>query len=159
MIYLVTGNLELFENKSYKVIGVDESLSLLSSLEVISVDTETGGLDEYTKDLKSVQLGNKNFQIVIDTSTIDIKKYKELFESDKLFLFWNALFDLRFLYINNIYPNSVLFNRVKLTGSSENDLILSEVYPVGFNNPVFLEGNILINQNANKFTFYNMGKK
>ena len=107
MICLVTGNLELFENKSYKVIGVDESLSLLSSLEVISVDTETGGLDEYTKDLKSVQLGNKDFQIVIDTSTVDIKKYKELFESDKLFLFWNALFDLRFLYVNNIYPRNV----------------------------------------------------
>ena len=85
MICLVTANLELFENKSYKVIGVDESLSLLSSLEIISVDTETGGLDEYTKDLKSVQLGNKDFQIVIDTSTVDIKKYKELFESDKLF--------------------------------------------------------------------------
>lgn len=107
MIYLVTGNLELFENKSYKVIGVDESLSLLSSLEIISVDTETGGLDEYTKDLKSVQLGNKDFQIVIDTSTIDIRKYKELFESDKLFLFWNALFDLRFLYRNNIYPRKI----------------------------------------------------
>ena len=107
MIYLVTKNQELFENSTYKIIGVDESLSLLSSLEIISVDTETGGLDEYTKDLKSVQLGNKNFQIVVDTSTIDIKKYKELFESDKLFLFWNALFDLRFLYRNNIYPRKV----------------------------------------------------
>lgn len=107
MIYLVTKNQELFENSTYKIIGVDESLSLLSSLEIISVDTETGGLDEYTKDLKSVQLGNKDFQIVVDTSTIDIKKYKELFESDKLFLFWNALFDLRFLYRNNIYPRKV----------------------------------------------------
>ena len=107
MIYLVTKNQELFENSAYKIIGVDESLSLLSSLEIISVDTETGGLDEYTKDLKSVQLGNKDFQIVIDTSTIDIRKYKELFESDKLFLFWNALFDLRFLYRNNIYPRKV----------------------------------------------------
>ena len=102
MVYLVTANKELFENNNYTIIGVDESLSLLSSLEIISVDTETGGLDEYTKDLKSVQLGNKNFQIVIDTSTVDIKKYKELFESNKLFLFWNALFDLRFLYVNNI---------------------------------------------------------
>ena len=107
MIYLVTKNQELFENSTYKIIGVDESLSLLSSLEIISADTETGGLDEYTKDLKSVQLGNKDFQIVIDTSTIDIRKYKELFESDKLFLFWNALFDLRFLYRNNIYPRKV----------------------------------------------------
>ncbi len=76
MIYLVTKNQELFENSTCKIIGVDESLSLLSSLEIISVDTETGGLDEYTKDLKSVQLGNKDFQIVVDTSTIDIKKYK-----------------------------------------------------------------------------------
>ena len=40
MICLVTYNLELFENESYKVIGVDESLSLLSPLEIISVDTE-----------------------------------------------------------------------------------------------------------------------
>lgn len=107
MIGLVTNNLELFENKSYKVIGVDESLSLLSSLDEISADTETGGIDEYTKDLKSVQLGNNNFQIVIDTSTIDIRKYKDLFESDRLFLFWNALFDLRFFYRYGIYPKKV----------------------------------------------------
>ncbi len=72
MIYFVTKNQELFNNDSYKIIGVDESLSLLSSLNEVSADTETEGLDEYTKELLSVQLGNKDFQVVIDCQTINI---------------------------------------------------------------------------------------
>ena len=107
MIYLVTQNQNLFESDNYKIIGVEESLSLLSSLKEISADTETEGIDEYTKKLKSVQLGNYDFQVVIDTITVDIKLYKGLFESDILFLFWNAIFDLRFLYMNGIYPRNV----------------------------------------------------
>lgn len=107
MIYLVTNNQELFESENYKIIGVEESLSLLSPLKEVSADTETEGIDEYTKKLKSIQLGNYDFQVVIDTTTIDIKLYKRLFESDVLFLFWNAIFDLRFLYMNNIYPKNV----------------------------------------------------
>ena len=107
MVYLVTNQKELFENSSYKIIGVDESLSLLSPLTEISADTETEGLDEYTKELLSVQLGNKEFQIVIDCKNIDITLYKDLFESDKVFVFWNALFDLRFFYKRGIYIKNV----------------------------------------------------
>lgn len=107
MIYFVTRNLELFDNNTYKIIGIEESLSLLSTLSEISADTETEGLDEYTKNLISVQLGNKDFQVVIDCKTIDIALYKELFESSRVFIFWNALFDLRFFYRKGIYIRNV----------------------------------------------------
>ena len=43
MIYLVTKNQELFENSDYKIIGVDESLSLLSSQKILQADSETSG--------------------------------------------------------------------------------------------------------------------
>lgn len=107
MIYFVTANRELFNNDIYKIIGVEESLSLLSNLSEISADTETEGLDEYTKNLISVQLGNKDFQVVVDCKTIDITLYKELFESSRVFIFWNALFDLRFFYKKGIYIRNV----------------------------------------------------
>lgn len=107
MIYFVTKNQELFNNDSYKIIGVDESLSLLSSLSEVSADTETEGLDEYTKELLSVQLGNKDFQVVIDCQTINIILYKDFLESDRVFIFWNALFDLRFFYRKGIFIRNV----------------------------------------------------
>ena len=43
MIYLITANRELFENEEYKIIGVDESLSLLSSQKILQADSETSG--------------------------------------------------------------------------------------------------------------------
>ena len=107
MIYLVTRNQELFTNDDYKIIGVDESLSLLSSLTIIGLDTETSGLDVYTNKLLSVQLGNFDDQIVIDCTTIDILKYKDYLESDRLFIGWNLKFDLKWLYKYHIIPKKV----------------------------------------------------
>lgn len=98
MIYLVTANKELFEADKYKIVGVDESLSLLSSLDIVGIDTETSGLDPYTDTLLSVQLGNFDNQIVIDCTTIDILKYKDFLESDRLFIGWNLKFDLKWLF-------------------------------------------------------------
>ena len=107
MIFLVTLNQELFEQEEYKIIGVDESLSLLAPLKVVGLDTETSGLDVYTDKLLSVQLGDYNNQIVIDCSTVDIKLYKEYLESNRLFLGWNLKFDLKWLYRYNIVPKKV----------------------------------------------------
>lgn len=107
MIYLVTKNQELFENKDYKIIGVDESLSLLSSLREVGLDTETSGLDPYTDKLLSVQLGDYNNQVVIDCSTVCISLYKEYLESDRLFLGWNLKFDLKWLFKYSIIPKRV----------------------------------------------------
>lgn len=87
MIYLVTNNQLLFPNELYKIITVEESLKLLNSLSEVGTDTETEGMDPHTKKLLLVQLGDYNNQVVIDCRTVDICKYKEFLESDRLFLF------------------------------------------------------------------------
>lgn len=107
MIYFVSNQTELIENDIYKCITVEESISLLSQLKVIGLDTETEGFDPYTDALLSLQLGNRDFQVVIDTSTVDIRHYKDLLESDRVFLGWNLKFDLRFLFKQGIYPKRV----------------------------------------------------
>ena len=107
MIYLVTKQQELFQSTTYKIIGVEESIALLSPLSVVGVDTETSGLNCHKDTLLSLQLGCFDFQIVIDCTTIDIRLYKEFLESDRLFLFWNARFDLKWLYKYNIVPKKV----------------------------------------------------
>ena len=107
MIYLVTANQELFDNEVYQIIGVPKSLELLEPLKVVGLDTETEGLDPYTKRLKTVQLGCREFQIVIDCMTIDIKLYRNYLESHRLFIGWNLKFDLKFLYHQRIVPRRV----------------------------------------------------
>jgi len=106
--YLVTNQFKLFESEAYTCISAEESLQLLDKLKIIGVDTETDGFDVFTKALKSVQLGCFDFQIMIDCSTVDILAYKEFLErKDKLFLFWNAKFDLKFLYKKGIVPKKI----------------------------------------------------
>ena len=107
MIYLVTLNQELFNNDAYKIISVKESLEILEPLQIVGLDTETSGLDCWTKELLSVQLGCRDFQVVIDCKTIDILQYKEYLESDRLFIGWNLKFDLKFLYRKFIIPKNV----------------------------------------------------
>lgn len=105
MIYLVTTNRELFENDVYKIIGVDESLSLLSPYSILQADSETDGRDAHINRLLSFQLGTKvgGFQVVIDCTTIDIRRYKDILES-KYLIFHNGKFDLQFLYNYHIIP-------------------------------------------------------
>ncbi len=107
MIYFVSGRHELFENDVYKCISVEESLEKLNQLTVVGLDTETEGFDPYTKALLSLQLGNRDFQVVIDTSTVDVTLYKQFLESNRTFCGWNLKFDLRFLYRKGIYPRIV----------------------------------------------------
>jgi ribonuclease D len=107
MIYFVSNRTELFDSPIYNCIGVQESLSLLKKLTIVGLDTETEGFDPYTDALLSLQLGNKDFQVVIDCSTVDVRQYKDYLESDRKFLGWNLKFDLRFLFKYGIYPNNV----------------------------------------------------
>ena len=108
MIYVVSKERFLFHPDDIRFINVEESLKILEPLKIVGLDTETTGLDPYTKELKLVQLGCKEFQVVIDTTTIDILEYKDYLESDRLFLLWNAKFDLKWFFkygivINNVY--------------------------------------------------------
>ena len=89
-----------------------EALSILEPLSLIQLDTETSGLDCHTKDLLTVQLGNRDNQVVIDWTTIsqeDKLSIKDLLENPaKTYLGWNLSFDCTFLYVQGIYPKSII---------------------------------------------------
>ena len=109
MIYFVTGQRELFEfpDAKYKCISVEESLKILEPLRVVGLDTETTGTEIWQGRLLTLQLGNKENQVVIDCMTIDVKQYKDYLESDRLFIIHNAKFDLRWLYKEHIVVRNV----------------------------------------------------
>lgn len=109
MIYFVTGQRELFEfpDAKYKCISVEESLKILEPLRVIGLDTETTGTEIWQGKLLTLQLGNKENQVVIDCMTTDVKQYKDYLESDRLFIIHNAKFDLRWLYKEHIVVRNV----------------------------------------------------
>lgn len=106
MVYLVTTENRLVDTP-YKIISVEESLKLLSTLSIVGLDTETSGLDCHNDTLLSLQLGCYDFQIVIDCTKINILLYKDYLESNREFLFWNAKFDLKWLYKYKIVPKKV----------------------------------------------------
>ena len=109
MIYFVTGQRELFEfpDAKYKCISVEESLKILEPLRVVGSDTETTGTEIWQGKLLTLQLGNKENQVVIDCMTTDVKQYKDYLESDRLFIIHNAKFDLRWLYKEHIVVRNV----------------------------------------------------
>lgn len=108
MIYLVTTQQELFNNSEYKIISVEESLQLLNSCNILQYDSETDGVDCHINKVLSIQFGNKerDLQIVVDASTINISIYKDILES-KYLIGHNLKFDLQFLYNYNIIPRKV----------------------------------------------------
>lgn len=110
MIYLVSQNRGLFSPEKYKQIEFSEALEILLPPKIVQFDTETMGLDPHTKELLTVQLGNKENQVVFDWTTLGVlekKILKDYFESDRVFLGWNLMFDLGFLYVNDIWPKHI----------------------------------------------------
>lgn len=108
MVYLVTSQQELFKFEEYTIISVEESLAMLNSCEILQYDSETTGRDARICDLLCAQFGNKekDFQIVIDCTTVSILRYKDILES-KLLVGQNLKFDLQFLYNYGIIPRKV----------------------------------------------------
>lgn len=109
MIYFVTGQRELFEfsDAKYKCISVEESLKILEPIQIVGLDTETTGTEIWQGKLLTLQLGNKENQIVIDCLTVNVKLYKSYLESNRLFIIHNAKFDLRWLYKEHIVVRNV----------------------------------------------------
>lgn len=108
MVYLVTKQKSLWESTRYKVIDPEEALRILEPLTVVELDTETMGLDPYTKELLTVQLGCADFQVVIDCASVDIQLFKNYIENpQRMLLGWNIKFDLKFLYHQRIIPMKV----------------------------------------------------
>ena len=114
MIYLVTAKQELFNWDDYKVISVEESLQLMKDWKVIQLDSETTGRDAHLCDLLCVQMGNDkcDARIVVDCTTIDIRRYKNVLES-KLCILQNGKFDLQFFFnygiiIRKVYDTMIV---------------------------------------------------
>ena len=110
MIYLVSRNKSLFSPEKYKQVSFKEAMSILLPLKVVQFDTETMGLDAHTKELLTIQLGNKQNQVVFDWLTLTAAEkltLKKYLESDILLIGWNLIFDLGFLYVNDIWPKNL----------------------------------------------------
>ena len=110
MIYLVSHNKNLFKTDKYTEATMEQAMSVLLPLKLCQLDSETQGLDCHTKDLLTIQLGNRYNQVVIDWTSITKEEkqiVKDYLESDRLFLGWNLMFDLTFLYVQGIYPKHI----------------------------------------------------
>ena len=108
MIYLVTTQQELFGRDEFKTISVEESLALMKDWNIVQYDSETDGRDAHLCKLLCAQFGNdrNDCRIVVDTCTIDIKRYKDILES-KMLIGHNLKFDLQFLYNYEIIPRKI----------------------------------------------------
>ena len=110
MIYLVSHNKSLFKTDKYTEATMEQAMSVLLPLKLCQLDSETQGLDCHTKDLLTIQLGNRDNQVVIDWTSVTKEEkqiVKDYLESDRLFLGWNLMFDLTFLYVQGIYPKHI----------------------------------------------------
>lgn len=107
MIYLISKQRNLFKTELYSEISFEKAKEALYKLNVIQFDTETSGLDPFTKELLCYQLGNKENQYVFDQSSYSITLFKDLFESDILFIGHNIGFDLKWCYKYDIWPKHV----------------------------------------------------
>lgn len=108
MKYLISNQKNLFETDLYKEITFKEAKEYLWELDKIQFDTETAGLDVFTKPLLCYQLGHKDNQFVFDQSSYSITFLKDLFESDRKFIGHNLLFDLKYLYYYDIWPQHII---------------------------------------------------
>jgi len=96
------------KRESIPLASIEDALKYFEDKEFVEVDTETEGFDPWTKNLLCWQIGDGNTQFVISEKDYPIADYKEFFEqSDKTYLFQNAKFDLRFLFMNNIVCTKV----------------------------------------------------
>ena len=110
MIYLVSHNKSLSQTDKYVEATMEQAMSVLLPLKLCQLDSETKGLDCHTKALLTIQLGNRDNQVVIDWTTLTPREkqiVKNYLESDRLFLGWNLMFDLTFLYVQGIYPKHI----------------------------------------------------
>ena len=108
MICLVTKQQELFESEVYKVIDELKALEMMKDWNLVQFDSETNGRDAHLCDFLCVQFGNDktDTRIVVDTTTIDVKLFKEVLETKRV-IGHNLKFDLQFLYNYGIKPTKV----------------------------------------------------
>lgn len=126
MIYLVSNNNWMFDNAANAT--VEDCIEYLNSINRISLDTETTGLDAHTCKLLTLQLGDKFNQYIIDCESIDILEFKHTLEN-KVCLAQNMKFDYKFLYHAGIdikkFYDTFLIETILTTGYEDDQKDLS----------------------------------
>lgn len=111
MIYLVSNQTSMYDSNLFEKISLEEGINLLKDKEELGLDTETQGLDIYTKNLLLLQIGNYEFQVLFDIDSFGYKIPIELINflnnSSILFILQHAKFDLKFLFIQGIVLKNV----------------------------------------------------
>ena len=111
IIYVVSNQTNVFDSSRFIFIDINDAIKLLEKEDILGLDTETEGLDCFTKKLLLVQIGNKEFQVNIDIASYQGKIPKELkdfLNSYKgLFILQNAKFDLKFLFVQDVILRKV----------------------------------------------------
>jgi DNA polymerase I-like protein with 3'-5' exonuclease and polymerase domains len=107
MIYYITNQTfitDTFKNKTIEVSNsLDILLNFLNKESVIAIDTETTGLCPHIDSIILAQFGNKENQFVLNCKEFNIKLLKPFLENEnKLFIFQNAKFDLKFFLKQDI---------------------------------------------------------
>lgn len=102
MIYLVTQQISLFDSSLFQIISLEKGISLLQNYEELALDTETSGLDCFTKKLLLLQIGNFEIQVLFDIDSYNHKipeKLKDFLNTNTIsYILQNAKFDLKFLF-------------------------------------------------------------
>lgn len=109
MIYFVTNQQELFPNPIYERMSVKDSIEFIDSFgKANQFDTETDGKDAHINNVLLAQFGSldKQHQVVIDCTTVDLCQYRKMLE-DKMLIGQNLKFDLQFCYSKDIKPMNV----------------------------------------------------
>jgi len=111
MIYLVTNRITIFDQSLYELISITDAIDILKKELELGLDTETTGLDCFTKKLLLLQIGIEEFQVLFDIQSFGGKIPKELKEflntTKILFILQNAKFDLKFLFIQDVLIKNV----------------------------------------------------
>jgi len=64
MIYLVTNQISMYDRTLYEVLLIREAINKLEKEDELGLDTETEGLDCFTKKILLLQLGTEEFQVL-----------------------------------------------------------------------------------------------
>ena len=85
------------KNSSYEEATLDECYDYISSLQKVSLDTETEGEFNFKNDLLLLQIGDKYTQYVINCKVVNVYLLKPILET-KLCIIQNAKFDWKFMF-------------------------------------------------------------
>lgn len=105
MIHVITNQKRVFDTE-FKLSSIKDAIEYCAELPEICLDTETEGFKCHEGSMLMLQIGDNENQFLIDTTTVDVRIFKELLES-KLLVIQNAKFDLQWLYKKRIIPNQI----------------------------------------------------